>query len=167
MRSTALLLLVLLALPASAAQLLESKKPAAVRDLFAPRAKLHVVNLWATWCQPCVAEMADLKTIDTHFGDEVQLIGVSFDDTIPGSRPAAIRKVREFLAKQAIGWANLYYTGPIGEAQTFFNFEGEIPITIVYDSAGREVLRHQGTIDRASLTTALEKLLQERRFRRK
>jgi thiol-disulfide isomerase/thioredoxin len=159
MRSITFLLVVLLALPAAAAQLLESNKPAAVRDLFTPRAKLHVVNLWATWCQPCVAELADLKTIDAHFGEEVQLIGVSFDDTIPGSRPAAIRKVREFLAKRAIAWANLYYTGPIGEAQTFFNFEGEIPITIVYDSAGREVLRHQGKIDRIALTAALEKLL--------
>jgi len=42
-----------------------------------------VINVWATWCVPCVAEMPDLRAMAGSFGADVALAGVSLDDMIP------------------------------------------------------------------------------------
>src|SRR5213595_3398307 len=61
MRSAILPLLLVIASAASAANLREVKDPAKIKDAFPAAAKLRVVNIWATWCVPCVAEMPELR----------------------------------------------------------------------------------------------------------
>src|SRR5687768_3488547 len=89
-RFAALSLSALLALPALGADLRPIKEPAKIASVFPKTAKLRVVNVWATWCAPCVAEMPDLKTIDQTFGSEVMIAGVSLDDMIPGAKSAMV-----------------------------------------------------------------------------
>jgi len=139
-----------------AADLRPLKEPAKIDAVFPAAAKVRVVNVWATWCVPCVAEMPDLRAIDAAFGPEVALAGVSLDDMIPGAKPAA---VTAFLDKQRIAFPNVYYTGNSDALADHFRFNGEIPITMVYDRKGKELWRHQGRLDRDQTIARVRELL--------
>ena len=59
---------------------------------------LYVVNFWATWCPPCVAELPEFNRADTAWaGKAVKIILVSLD--FPESWPV---KLNEFLTKKQI-----------------------------------------------------------------
>jgi thiol-disulfide isomerase/thioredoxin len=141
---------------AAAADLRDVKQPARIAAVFPPAAKLRVLNLWATWCVPCVAEMPDLRAIDAVFGEDVALAGVSLDDMIPGTKR---EKVIAFLDKQHVAFPNVYYTGNPDDLGDFVKFDGEIPITVVYDRTGKELWRHQGRLNRDQTIAELRKLL--------
>ena len=155
-----MLALLLLATTASAADLHDVASPPRINAFFPRHAKIRVVNIWATWCVPCVAEMPDLRMINAAFGPEVTMIGVSMDDMIPGAKR---ENVARFLDQHWIGYLNVYYKGNADDLSNYYHFEGEIPVTIAFDAAGHEIWRHQGPI-KSSLTIAeLRKLLRRMR----
>ena len=154
MRRAALILF--LATSASAADLRDVDNPAKVRDVFPAEAKIRIVNIWATWCVPCVAEIPELRAVAAAFGPTVALVGVSMDDMIPET---SRQKVITFLDKQKISYINLYYRGNVDDLTNYFRFEGEIPVTVAYDRSGKEVWRHQGPIKSADTIAELRKLL--------
>lgn len=157
-----LILCALMASQALAAPLDEVRAPADVAGAFAPSSRLRVINLWATWCAPCVAEMPELRAVDHAFKPtEVELIGVSFDDVLPGDRGEIKKKVRKFLAKRSIEYKNLYYVGRMKWVNDYFRFNGELPLTIVLDAKGKEIARHQGPIDEAKFIAQLRTLLRK------
>lgn len=135
----------LVALGASAADLRPVKEPGKIAAQFPSAARLRLVNVWATWCVPCVEEMPDLKAIDDAFGAEVVVMGISLDDMIPDAKRD---KVAAFLDKKKIAFPNVYYTGNPDALGDYLKFSGEIPITIVYDRSGKELWRVPGRIDR-------------------
>ena len=45
------------------------------------RGKAVLVNLWATWCPPCVAEMPDLQKLSEDYAEELVVLGVNVGDT--------------------------------------------------------------------------------------
>ena len=153
-------LLLLIASSTSAANLREVKDPARIKDAFPASAKLRVVNIWATWCVPCVAEMPELRAVAAAFGPEVALVGVSADDMVPES---SRDKVAAFLEKQKIGYINIYYRGNVDDLTRYYRFEGEIPLTIAFDRGGKEVWRHQGPMKSAETIEELRKLLRRMR----
>ena len=149
----------LFASSALAADLRAMKEPAKIATVFPRTAKLRVVNVWALWCVPCVAEMPDLRAIDETFGAEVAMAGVSLDDMLPD---ATQKPVRAFLDKNKIAFPNIYYTGNPDALGDYLNFSGEIPITIVYDDRGKELWRHQGRINRNQTIAQLRGLLRRK-----
>lgn len=159
-RFAALSLSALLALTAHGADLRPVKDPAQIAAVYPKAAKLRLVNVWATWCAPCVAEMPDLRIIDEAFGAEVALIGISLDDMIPDTKQ---EKVASFLDKQRIAFPNVYYTGNADRLADVLKITGELPVTIVYDAAGKELWRHQGRIDRGKTIAQLRELLRRTR----
>jgi thiol-disulfide isomerase/thioredoxin len=156
MRVPMLFALLLLASAASAADLRDVKDVAKIKDVFPRTAKLRVVNIWATWCVPCVAEMPELRAVSAAFGPEVALAGVSMDDMIPDAKRET---VAAFLDRQKIRYVNVYYKGNPDDLSGYYHFQGEIPVTIAFDAAGREVWRHQGVIRSASTIAELRALL--------
>jgi thiol-disulfide isomerase/thioredoxin len=153
---TGMLLLFLLAGNASAADLRDLPDLEHIRAAFPARARLRLVNVWATWCAPCVAEMPQLRAVRTALGPEGALVGVSVDDAVPG---ADRRKVSAFLDRQQIRYPNLYYRGSLDRLGEFLKFEGAIPVTIAFDRSGREVWRHEGPIQSALIIPELRRLL--------
>ena len=141
---------------ASAADLRDLKDPAKIKDVFPRTAKLRVVNIWATWCVPCVAEMPELRAVGAAFGPEVAMAGVSMDDMIPGAKR---EDVALFLDRQKIRYVNVYYKGNVDDLSAYYRFQGEIPVTIAFDAAGREVWRHQGAIKSASTISEFRTIL--------
>lgn len=148
---------------AGGANLIELKEPANIADSFSAKAPVRVMNVWATWCVPCVAEMDDLRTISNMFGTQVSLLGVSLDDMIPGDRAATRRKVTDFLAQKRITYTNIYYRGNTDALADKLRFNGEIPITIFYDRTGREVWRQEGKLDREKAIAQIRKMLGRKR----
>lgn len=151
-----ILAILLLATTASAADLHDINDPAKIKSFFPRNAKLRVVNIWATWCVPCVAEMPELRMINAAFGPEVTMVGVSMDDMIPGAKR---ENVARFLDQHWIGYLNVYYKGNADDLSSYYHFEGEIPVTIAFDASGREVWRHQGAIKKDTTIAELRKLL--------
>jgi thiol-disulfide isomerase/thioredoxin len=156
MKTPILLALLLLASTTSAADLRDVKDPAKIKDVFPRVAKLRIVNIWATWCVPCVAEMPELRAVGAAFGPEVALAGVSMDDMIPGAKRES---VAIFLDRQKIRYVNVYYKGNADDLSGYYRFQGEIPVTIAFDALGREVWRHQGVIKSASTISELRTIL--------
>jgi thiol-disulfide isomerase/thioredoxin len=148
---------------AFAATLVEVKEPARIAGAFSPKAPLRAINVWATWCVPCVEEISDLRAISEMFGADLSMIGVSLDDLIPSDRAATKKKVESFLDAKRITYSNVYYSGDSDALADTLHFGGEIPITIIYDRNGRELWRNQGKIDRQKTIAEIKKLLRRNR----
>ena len=144
------------ALPLFGADLRAVKEPAKIASVFPSTAKVRVLNVWATWCVPCVAEMPDLRAIDEAFGKEVAIAGVSLDDMLPDAKRET---VAAFLDKQKIAFPNVYYTGNPDALGDQLDFNGSIPITIVYDAKGKELWRTEGRLDRDKTIARLREVL--------
>lgn len=155
----AVLLLSVLTLPLFAGDLRSMKTTGELRAVWPATAKLRVVNLWATWCAPCVAEMPDLRAIDALFGEEIAIAGVTLDNLMPDGTP---EKVAAFLDKQKIAFPNVYWAGSPDALAEHFRFSGEVPVTIVYDRNGKELWRHKGRLDRQKTIARLRELLRRR-----
>lgn len=159
MRSLWMILLLTASSATAEQNLAEVRSRSDVAKMFAPASEIRIVNFWATWCFPCVAEMPDLQAVADACGDQVEIVGVSFDDAIPGSRDRRQAKVRKFLRSRGIRFKIAYYIGKVSRIAEEYEFDGEIPLTIVFDRTGRELMRHQGVIDRAQFITQIQNLL--------
>lgn len=96
------------------------------------RGKVILVNLWATWCGPCVEEMPALNRLQQRFGgDEFDVVTISFDRTF--------EPIGEFFEREQIdalpvlrdaSFTSLNLVGALG-----------LPMSILYDGHGREIGR--------------------------
>lgn len=112
--------------------------------------KLTVVNLWATWCQPCRDEIPLLNAIAARFADRgVTVVGVSLDDA-PGE---IARFRREVPMAYPTFWAGPDAAIPLGE--------GALPTTLVLDARGAVVSRLRGVLSPGVLDAKLSALLGE------
>ncbi|WP_427968079.1 TlpA family protein disulfide reductase [Altererythrobacter sp.] len=93
-----------------------------------------LLNLWATWCAPCVVEMPMLDNVADEFGDRLRVITVSED--MQGAK-----RVEPFFAQNK--FRNLEpWLDP--ENDLGFAYGGVMPTTILYDANGQEVFRVAG-----------------------
>lgn len=107
-----------------------------------------VVNLWATWCVPCVAEMPELQELAHKVAAEGILV-------LPlSSDRGGAEVVRRFYAAHRIEGLPVLLD-PRGEAGRAWGARG-LPTTIVIDRQGRERGRVEGAIDWASAATIAE-----------
>lgn len=96
-----------------------------------------LVNLWATWCAPCVAEMPTLEKVAA--AGKVQVVPVSQDP--PGSKD----RVAPFFAKAGFRALKQYLDPDLKASEAFGN--PSLPTSILYDSRGKEVWRMNGGMD--------------------
>lgn len=101
------------------------------------RGKPLLVNLWATWCAPCVAEMPTLDHMAANMGDRMTVLAVAQDlqgATIvdPWFQKAGMTTLQPFI-------------DPQNELLDAAN--SALPTTIFYDASGKEVWRVIGAMD--------------------
>ncbi|EPR08885.1 TlpA family protein disulfide reductase [Sphingobium indicum] len=98
-----------------------------------------LVNLWATWCAPCVAEMPTLDAVAAEYGKQgLAVLTISQD-----SQGEAV--IKPFFEKHPLphlkGWID-------PENQFGFHYNtGMLPTTVIYDAQGRETARVVGAMD--------------------
>lgn len=102
------------------------------------RGKPLLVNLWATWCAPCVAEMPTLDKLATREKDRFQLIVVSQDlagrrEVDPYFAKAKFTALKPYLDKQNVLMSAL-------KTET-------LPTTVFYDAEGKEKWRVLGAMN--------------------
>ncbi len=107
------------------------------------RGKPVLLNLWATWCAPCVREMPTLDALAKREGAVLHVLTVS-QDLEPG-------KVDPFLAERKLT-ALTAYRDPDLQFSTGMGIS--LPTTILYDAAGKEVWRVTGGMDWAGADAA-------------
>lgn len=103
----------------------------------AAKGKVVLIDLWATWCGPCVRSFPRLVEKSQKYGPKgLAVISVSLDD------PKKADEVLAFLTKNKAAFTNLHLTmnpaarqGLAGE----FAYEGSIPHAVLFDKTGKRV----------------------------
>ena len=112
-----------------------------------------LVNLWATWCAPCVKELPTLDRLaQSHDVDgELGVIAVSQDS---GARRAVAAFLKKLNIKSLGAYQDpgMHLSGRLGP-------DAVLPTSILYDAEGKEVWRYVGDLDWTSPEAA--KLLSE------
>ena len=119
-------------------------KPMTLADF---RDKPVLMNLWATWCGPCVAEMPTLAVTADRLKGKVAVIAVAQDDAA---------KVKPFLTGKSLDALPIYLDPKLSLS---VHYKANLPTTILYGADGKEVWRVTGGFDWAGAEA--QKLLAE------
>ena len=108
------------------------------------KGKVVVIDFWATWCGPCVAEMPTLRKLYAEYKDRgVEFIGVSLDEKVRG-----LELLEALVTKEGIAWPQ-YFQGD-GSDSKFSTSWGinEIPAVFLVDQQGKLVsVEAQGKLE--------------------
>ena len=97
------------------------------------RGKPLIINVWASYCPPCLVEMGSLERLWQRYGDQLNVIGISIDD-YP-------ERAKAFLAK-----AKTTFPHYIDHKLNLENMLGanSIPLTLLIDAQGRVLQKIRG-----------------------
>jgi thiol-disulfide isomerase/thioredoxin len=102
-----------------------------------------LLNLWATWCAPCVAEMPTLDALAAREAGKLSVITLSEDSDDDGH--TAAEKIDAFFNRMKFGQLGAYLDAD-SAVMTQLGVS-VLPTTILYDAAGKEVWRVTGELD--------------------
>jgi peroxiredoxin len=132
-----------------------------------PTDRLRVINLWATWCVPCVEEFPGLVLISRRFEvRDFDLITISVDDPADEAKALAFLEkehaavppgAKASVAKQGRTTNNFIYTGGGNALAQAIDpkWTGGYPYTVVIAPGGEVLERYSGALDVPALQTDL------------
>jgi len=104
-----------------------------------------LVNLWATWCAPCVKELPTLQALQKQASTTLYVATIN-QDTAPRA------SVEAFLAEHKLDLP--IYRDPKMALSAALGPDTVLPTTILYDANGKEVWRYVGDLDWTSSEAA-------------
>jgi thiol-disulfide isomerase/thioredoxin len=124
--------------------------------------KIRMINVWATWCGPCITEFTELVEHNIRFRDRpFEMV------TIAAEYPDMEGTVKEFLVKKHASMKN-YILASANKDELYDAFEsvkdwrGELPYTLILDEKGQVIYREKGELNflamRRAIVPALNKL---------
>ena len=103
-------------------------------DLDKQKGNVVILNIWATWCKPCIAEFESLEKVKEKFQDRnIKIIAVSNED---------LKLINKFLDKRKYNLKFIKLNGDL----SYFNAYS-LPTTVVFDKSGEEAFRLTGGVD--------------------
>ena len=114
--------------------------------------KLVIVNLWATWCEPCLREMPSLERLQSRLGERIAVLAVSEDR-------GGNKTVEPFIDKLGLKSVKVYID-PKSEVGRAFGARG-LPTSFLIDREGKVLGRVEGAAewDSQKILGVLESLL--------
>ena len=111
--------------------------------------KLRLINVWATWCVPCVKEFPDLVTLNHLYRDRgLQLVTLSSDELVNQGKALA------FLEKRQASGLNYIYNGDSKYKMIEAidpKWQGALPYTIIIEPGGKVIYAKEGAFDMEKL----------------
>jgi thiol-disulfide isomerase/thioredoxin len=108
-----------------------------------------IVNVWGSWCAPCLDEMPEFVSFYSKAKGKVQLIGIAVEEASPENS-------QRFIVKHGMTWPNFYDR----ENETRRYFGMGVPVTWFIDSSGKAAFKKIGVIKSESeLVELTEKYL--------
>ncbi|MDT8991312.1 TlpA disulfide reductase family protein [Curvibacter sp. APW13] len=104
-----------------------------VRDL---RGKVVLLNFWASWCEPCRAEMPSLQALQARYGDKLVVLAVNYKES-----PEAVQR---FVQRQ--GWTLSVLTDPQGALAKRWGI-GIFPTSVLISAKGQPMSVVRGEVD--------------------
>ena len=125
-------------------------------------ARVVLVNVWATWCEPCREEMPDiLRAYRANKARGLRLVLVSADpkDKLP--------RAQKFLAGLGVDFPSYLKTG---DDMQFIDgldpkWDGTLPASVLFDGKGNKLQLWSGTVSYQALTKKLDEVLSEQQRR--
>ena len=118
-------------------------------DTAALTGKVVVVNFWATYCVPCIQEIPSFNKLHKDFAAKgVSVVGISMDDE-------GVTRVNPFLKKHPMDY-------PVGLGNEALNKQynlDQLPVTLVFDRAGKQIKRFEGFTSEADLLAAVKQAM--------
>jgi len=111
--------------------------------------KLRLINVWATWCGPCVIEFPEFVTINRMYrGRDFEFISICPDDTSKHAKALTFLKSKQASNKNYLfniknKWALIEAVDP--------KWQGALPYTLLVEPGGRIVYAKQHVIDAAKM----------------
>lgn len=105
-------------------------------DAAAHRGSWLVVNFWATWCHPCLAEMPELSQLDQRRAD-LGVVGLAYDDISPA-------ELKAFLAAHPVSYPIAQVD--VDDPPKAFEAPTGLPTTYLLDRQGRIARRFVGPV---------------------
>lgn len=111
------------------------------------RDKWVLVNLWATWCPPCLSEIPELSNLhDAHKNSNLVVIGIAIDS-------GSSSKVASFVAEHGISYpivvGNRKIASQIGELKV-------LPTSYLYAPNGKQVGFYEGEVTQEGIATYIK-----------
>lgn len=134
--------------------------------------RLRLINVWATWCAPCVAEFPELVSLSRRVGNrDFEMVTISMDDAkmqpqvkrfLEQQHAVPSARLKKLLAAEGRGPLNYLYTGASSDALVQAldpEWPGPLPHTILVAPGGKVVFRHNGAVDPEVLKRKVIELL--------
>ncbi|MGB5951282.1 MAG: TlpA disulfide reductase family protein [Ornithinimicrobium sp.] len=119
------------------------------------RGEVLVINVWGSWCGPCIEEAPDLNQVYNDFadaGESVDFIGVNHRDSVPTALSFQKAKNVPYSSLEDDGGATLTDLQGLANAR---------PSTLVLDREGRVAARVLGQVEASTLRTLVQDVLEE------